>query len=164
MRNISATYKGVIFGCLMIISSLVIYATLGNFDNSFQYFTYALYVAAIVWTLRDFKKQHPEKKKFKDFFSEGFKCFIVIVFLMVAFTFIFLKLNPGLKDQMAISYTAELKSKGNYTPNEVVTMVNNARTYFDTLLISMAIFGYLVIGAMVTIVTSLFLMKTKNVQ
>lgn len=164
MKNISATYKGLIVGILMIISSLIIFATLGSFDNSFQYVTYALYIAAIVWTLMDFKKQHPEKGKFKDFFSEGFKCFIVIVFLMVAFTFVFVKLNPGLKDAMAISYTAELKQKGNYTPDEVVNMVNNARTYYDTLLTSMAIFGYLVIGAMVTVVTSLFLMQPKKVQ
>jgi len=41
-------------------------------------------------------------------------------------------------------------------------MVLNAKQYFITMLTSMAIFGYLVIGALVTVIGSAFLSQQKK--
>ena len=162
MNNLSATYKGLITGLLMLLVSAGIFYTKGNFESNLQYVTYALYVGGIIWTLNSFYKNNPGNKSFKAYFSEGFKCFIVITFLMVLFTFIFTKINPGMKEQMAVKYRADLVGKGNYTAPEIEERVKQAKDYFSIMLTSMAIFGYLVIGSMVTIITSFFFIKKKQ--
>ena len=159
MKNLSATIKGLITGLLMVAVSIGIYFAKGDFENSFQYITYALYVAGIIWALWDFKKRAPANASFKNYFTEGFKCFIVVTFLMVLFTFTFSKLDPSMKEQMGVNYRSDLQSKGNYTPAEIDNMVQKAKDYFNIMLTSMAIFGYLVIGAMVTVMVSLFLIR-----
>ncbi len=163
INKLSATTKGLIAGILMVLISVGIYAVKGNFDNSLQYITYAIYVAAIIWALYDFKNSAAENKSFKEYFSTGFKCFIVITFVMVLFTFIFTRVDPSLKEQMAVNYREELASKGNYTAVEIDGMVQKAKDYFNIMLTSSAIFGYLVIGAMVTVVTSLFFVRSKQI-
>jgi hypothetical protein len=64
---------------------------------------------------------------------------------------------------MGIKYRADLVSKGNYTPPEIDSMVKKATDYFDIMFTSMAIFGYLIIGAMVTVIASIFFSQQKKV-
>lgn len=159
INKFTPTIKGLIAGVLMVIISIAIYLAKGDFDNNLQYISYALYVATILWTLYDFQQSDAADKSFKQYFSTGFRCFIVITFIMVLFTFIFTKVDPSLKEQMAVKYRADLTAKGNYTATEIEGMVQKARDYFNIMLTSMAIFGYLVIGSMVTVVGSLFFVR-----
>ena len=159
--KLSATYKGFITGILMVLLSLGIYKLRGSFENNLQYITYAVYVGGIVWTLVSFHRRTGATRSFKNYFTEGFKCFIVVTFVMVLFTYIFSVLNPGLKEQMAANYRADLVSKKNYTGPEIDAMVQKAREYFNVMLTSMAIFGYILIGSLVTLVTSIFLAQRK---
>ena len=161
MNNLSATYKGLITGALMILVSLGIYFLKKDFDNVLQYVTYSIYIGGILWTLFAYRQSGDEPKNFKNYFSQGFRCFIVVTLLMVAFTWIFLKMNPGLRDEMAQHYRADLESKKNYTPAEIDNMVNTAKEYFVAMLTSMAIFGYLIIGALVTLIGAGFLSQKK---
>ena len=159
MNKLSATTKGLIAGVVMVLISIAIYFAKGDFENNLQYITYAVYVATILWALYDFKNSAADNKSFKEYFSTGFRCFIVIAFIMVLFTFIFTRIDPTMKEQMAVIYRADLAAKGNYTGVEIEGMVQKAKDYFNIMLTSMAIFGYLVIGSMVTVITSLFLIK-----
>lgn len=88
---LTSTYKGIITGICMIAISMCIYFFKGNFQNPMQYLTYAVYVAGIIWTLKSFSYHTKGNKTFKNLFSEGFKCFIVVTLLMVAFTWVFQK-------------------------------------------------------------------------
>ncbi|HMO61520.1 MAG TPA: DUF4199 family protein [Ferruginibacter sp.] len=163
--KLTATYKGLLTGALMIAASLLIYVTQKSFDNNLQYTVYLLYLGGIVWTLASFAKAQAEPVKFAKLFAEGFKCFIVVTLLMVLFTIIFLKAHPEFKEQMATGYKAELEKQKNYTPKEIEEMVQKSKSYFVTMLTSMAVFSYLVIGALVTAVTGavlLMLQKTKH--
>jgi len=162
MNQLSATMKGLLTAIAMIAVSLGIYFSKKNFDNNLQYITYALYVAGIVWTLVSFRRNSPGNPTFKSYFGEGFKCFIVVALLMVAFTYIFLKLQPSFREDMAVNYRAELVKKGNYTPAEIDANVAKAKDYFVTMLISMAVFSYLVIGALVALITAGFLSSQKK--
>jgi len=155
MKNLSATYKGLITGTLMILVSIGIYSRQGNFQNNLQYITYLIYIAGIVWTLNDYRKSETENKTFKAYFSQGFKCFIVVTLLMVAFTWIFMKMNPGMTEQMARQTEIELIKTGNKTPQEITDAVANAKKYFIPMLTSIAIFGYLLIGSVITLIAAL---------
>ena len=159
MKSLSPTKKGLLTGLAMILVSIVIYYTKGNFQNKLQYITYSIYVAGIVWTLIEFSKSNPPSHKFGAYFSQGFKCFIVVTLLMVIFTAVFLLLQPKLTDEMAAIFKAELEKNGNYTTPEIEDKVRIAKKSFLPSLIMGAVFGYLVIGAMVTAITSGFVMQ-----
>lgn len=162
MRKLNATTQGLITGLAMIAGSMLIYRLQGNFDNNLQYIVYAMYIAGIIWAITHFKKHSSQKKNFKNYFSQGFKCFIVVTLLMVGFTWIFMVLNPGMEEEMAVNYRADLEAKKNYTAAEIDSMVAKASEYFTPMLISMAIFGYLIIGALVTVVASLVISKRER--
>jgi len=160
----TSTYKGLITGICMIAISAGIYYYKGSFQNNLQYITYAVYIAGITWSLVDFSRKAGSVRTFKNLFTEGFKCFIVITLLMVAFTWVFLKMNPSMKEEMAVQYRAELSVQGNYTPAETDNKVNMAKEFFLTGLIAAAIFGYLLIGSIITVIGSLFLKKDQTAK
>lgn len=161
-KNGNATRKGLLTGLLMVgLSLLVFYAKL-PFDSPVQYVIYFVYTAGIVWTLISFSRSGTHSNKFGEFFLQGFKCFVVVTLVMVVFTFIFNKLHPEFKDEMAAAYKIEMISKGNTTPAEMDANIAKAKDFYIVMLISSAIFGYLIIGAVVTATVSL-LVRKRNV-
>jgi hypothetical protein len=163
MKYLTPTIKGLITGIVMVLLSMSIYYYRGSFENGLQYIVYAVYVGGIVWTLSSFRNSDAETKNFKTYFSQGFKCFIMVTFIMVAFTWIFLKMNPSLGTAMGENYRADLVKKGNYTTAEIDRMVITAKQYFVVSLVSVAIFGYLVIGAIVTTITAVFFSRRDKI-
>ncbi len=161
LKNLTATHKGLITGLVMMGLSLTFYYSGQPFDSPFQYIIYAVYAGGIIWTLYDFSRSEENPNKFAAFFLQGFKCFIVIALLMVVFTFVFNKLHPEFKDDMAKAYKLEMEAKGNTTPAEIASNIEKMKDYYLTMLISGAIFGYLLIGAVITAAASLLFMKRK---
>ena len=164
MKPNTATKKGLLTGVVMILVSVIIYYTRGNFENRLQYITYTIYVAGIIWALLDHSKQMNAKHSFGEYFSQGFKCFVVVTLLMVIFTAIFLLLQPQLKDEMAVTYKNDLIKTGNYTMPEIEEKIKVARKSFVPAMIMGAVFGYLVIGAMVTVITSIVLVQKRKMN
>lgn len=162
MRNGNATYKGLITGLIMLAISLAIFYYRKSFENGLQYITYAVYVAGIVWAMVTYSNMAHAIRSFRNYFSQGFKCFIVVTLVMVSFTYIFIKSDPSMKEEMAKNYRIGLEKQGNLTPAEMDKNVENAKEYYITMLTSAAIFGYLVIGALVTAVTAGVLIKVKG--
>ena len=161
LKNLNATKKGLITGLVMIGISLGIFYSGQPFDSPLQYLIYIVYAGGIVWTIYEFSKSEGNTNKFGTFFLQAFKCFIVITLLMVVFTFVFNKLHPEFKEDMVKAYTDELVKKGNSTPAEILKNIESAKDYYLTMLISGAIFGYLIIGAVISAATSLMFIKRK---
>jgi len=160
-KNINATNKGLLTGIIMIALSLTFFYTGQPFESPLQYIIYLVYAAGIVWTIYDFSKSSENINKFGSYFLQAFKCFIVVTLLMVVFTFVFNKLHPEFKIEMAKAYGDELIKKGNSTPAEVQANIEKMNQYYLTMLISSAIFGYLLTGAAISAVTSLFFIRKK---
>ncbi len=156
---LNATKKGLLTGLIMIGLSLLLYYTKQPFDSPTQYLIYIAYAGGIVWTIYAFSKTEENNNKFGTFFLQGFKCFIVITLLMVVFTYVFNKMNPEFKDEMVKAYREEMVSKGNTTPDEMLKNIEKAKEYYLTMLLSGAIFGYLLAGAAITAVTSFLFLK-----
>ena len=162
MKSISAKSKGLITGTIMIIISICIYLVKKGFDNPLQYITYTTYVAGILWTMFIFKKESGNTATFKQYFAEGFKCFIVVTLMMVLFTLIFILLHPELKEQMATLMRAELVTMKDITPLDIENRIAAAKKFFLPGYIMGAILGYLFIGALITLVAAGFLSATKK--
>lgn len=161
MRTLNATKKGLVTGSLMIICSILIFLAKGSFQNNLQYITYLLYVGGIIWTLLDFRKESTSQK-FKNFFSQGFKCFVVVTFLMVLFTIGFILLNPEVKEEMALTLKAEMIKGKNLTPNEIEQKIQSAKKFFMPAFIMTTVFGYLLIGVVFTTIGSGILAQKKT--
>ena len=161
LQNLNATKKGLITGLLMIGLSLLIDNMNKPLESSLQYLIYVIYAAGIAWSLYSFYKSAENTNKFGAFFLQGFKCFIVVTLLMVIFTFVFYKMHPEFKEQMAVSYREELVKKGNSTDAEINSNVEKMKSYYLTLLISGAVFGYLLIGSVITAASSILFMRRK---
>ena len=159
MISLSPTIKGLITGILMIGTSLAIYGYFGTFESQLVYITYALYVGGIVWTLVAYSKMEV-LKTFKTYFTQGFRCFIMVTFLMVAFTFGFLKMTPGMKEEMAQNARIELMKQGDKTPAEIESNVIQLKEYYITFQTSITIFRYLFIGSVITLLLSYILMQS----
>ena len=161
MKTITARNKGLITGTIMILISIGIYLAKKDFDNGLQYIVYATYVAGILWTLLIFKKEAGDTATFKACFSEGFKCFIVVTFLMVLFTLVFILIHPELKVQMAAIMRVEYAKDINMAPLDIENRVNGARKFFLPGYLMGAVLSYLAIGALVTLITVAFLSRKK---
>ena len=161
LKNLTATKKGLLTGLVMIALAILFYYSKLSFDSPFQYVIYIAYTFGIVWALFDFARNGQHTNKFGEYFLQGFKCFVVVTLLMVLYTLAFNKLHPEFKDQMGEAYKKELISKGNKTPAEIETTVKQAKDYYIVMLVSGAIFAYLIIGVVVTLVTTLMLRSRK---
>jgi uncharacterized membrane protein (DUF485 family) len=163
MKYILPRNKGLITGAVMIAVSILIYFAKGNFDGTLQYVVYSIYLAGIVWTLIDFKKNATTLPTFKEFFSQGFKCFIVVTLLMVVFTLIFILLHPELKEQMAANMQAEMSKSKDLVQSDIDARIVTAKKIFLPAFLMGAVFGYLIIGALVTVIGAGFLSQKKNI-
>lgn len=126
-----------------------------------QYLIYLIYTVGIVWTLLSFHKSNTAAPTFKIYFSEGFKCFIVVTLLMVIYTFVFFKIDHTYQDAMASQLRQDLVKTGNATPAEIDKQVTTMKANFALLYTGGAVFFYLFIGALVTAVTSAFITSKK---
>ena len=125
-------------------------------------FVYILYGAGIAWALLSYGKSAEASGKFKDSFQQGFKAFIVITLIMALFTFAFNYLHPEFAKEAAQAYGKDLVAQKNKTPKEIEEAVISYEKQFPVMLLSSSIFAYLIFGAVVTAVTSLFLTRRNN--
>lgn len=141
----------------MVASSVAIYLVKRDFENSLQYITYCIYVAGIWWTLLSLKKETRNTATFKQYFAEGFKCFIVVTLLMVLFTLVFILLHPEMKDQMVAMMRTAIAKMKDVTPLDIETRIATAKKAFLPSLLIGAVFGYLAIGTLISVITAGFL-------
>jgi hypothetical protein len=153
--------KGIITALIMIAISLGIIATKTTSDSLIGYSIYIVYAAGIIWTVVDYAKHNPESRTFGTLFSQGFKCFIIVTLLMVAFTGIIFQFHPEWAEDSSKAYHAYLQKQGNNTPLEIEKLVATHKKQFTLSNIASAIFGYLITGALMTAVASGFLLRRK---
>jgi hypothetical protein len=162
MQNISATYKGLIIAALMIVAELISFYVLKNeVQSKFKYITYSIYTVGIIWSLFSLKQRSDGNLVFKDFFTEGFKTFVVVVFLMVVYTFIFVKTNPHILDKFIDENNKLILAEGNRTPAEVLTNAEKIKSAFLLTMAMGATIIYLIIGALISAVGAGFLSQQK---
>jgi len=166
MNQLNATYKGVITAALMILASLISFYFLKNpVESNFQYVIYLLFTLGILWSV--FGVNNPDNKvmTFKDFFSTGFKTFVVIALFMAIFTFIFFTFHTEFRDDKIAENTKLIIQEGNHLPNEIAENAKQLKKMFMPIMISSAVFRYLILGAIISAVSSAFLsqkIKQKN--
>jgi len=163
LKDLNSTKKGLITGLLMIALSLIFFYVLKlPFNQKDQYVIFSVYIAGIVWSLFSYKQTSTEDKNFKSYFSTGFKTFIVVTLLMVLYTFIFLKFNTTYRDTGIAENNAMLLKEGNHTPAEIAGNAVQLKQLFMPVMVAITTFKYLILGSLVTAITSGFLSRNQQ--
>jgi hypothetical protein len=158
----SPAIKGLITAVVMIAIALITFYAGMPANTPFQYLIYAVYAIGIVWTLIVYAKSPDFSGKFSDAFNQGFRCFIVVTLLMVLFTGIFSYTNPQFAQESSEYYRQELLKDKDQLPNTIDEAVAKYKKNYTTTLVYGAIIGYLIIGAVVTAITSLAINSRKQ--
>lgn len=159
--KLSPALKGSVTAAVMIAIALITFYSGMPANSSFQYLVYATYGLGIVWTLFAYRNTEKNTGLFWDTFNQGFRCFIVVTLIMVLFTAVFSKMHPEFAEEAAKYYKEELVKSNSKTPSEIETSVNKYKKGYTTMLVYSSIFGYLIIGAFVTAITSFLITRRR---
>jgi hypothetical protein len=160
--KITPFIKGVITAIVMITITLITYYSGLPANSPFQYLIYAVYAIGIIWTLIAYKNSAVFTDKFGAKFNQGFRCFIIVTLLMVAFTGIFSKLHPEFAEESAKMYKQEmLLNAKDKTPADIDADVARYKKGYTLALVYGSIFGYLIIGTVITALISVLLTRRK---
>ena len=155
MKKITAGRKGLITAAIMIILSLIFFYGLKQpIDSPYQNIIYIVYAVGILWSLIDFSRTTTNATKFNEYFSEGFKTFIMITFLMVIYTLTIYLCNPQIKEAKLALNNQMLLQEGNYTPAEIAANAEKLKSIFIPMTLAVYTFMYLVLGALITAISS----------
>lgn len=162
MKNISAKYIGLITGGIMVLVSLLMFYQFHFPDTGVvKYVCYSLYTVGVIFSLINFKNNNTSEKDFKDYFSEGFKTFVVVCLIMALFTWIFYKMNPQIFDKVIEEINKINSLDKNKTPQEVIENGEKIRSVRIPMMVAVNTIMYMVIGALVTLIGSGFLSQKK---
>jgi hypothetical protein len=159
MNRLTPLVRGIITGIVMVLTTLTVYYSKLAPESPLHYLVYLIYAAGISWTLISYKRSDDFTGKFGDLFGQGFRCFIVTILIVVAFTYIFSKMHPEFAEESAQYYREELVKEKNKTPAEIDKLVSEAKKQYTTGIIYFTIFGYLIIGTVITAAGSALLMR-----
>ena len=161
MNKITPLVKGIITGSVMVIVTLLLYYSKLPPGSGLHYMIYVLFAAGIIWTLISYSRTVSFTGRFADLFGQGFRCFIIVVLTIVAFTAIFSMMHPEFAEESAQYYREDLIKEGNKTPDQIDKLVADAKKQYTTSIIYLTVFGYLITGAIITAAGSAFLMRRK---
>jgi Protein of unknown function (DUF4199) len=151
MKKFTPLAKGLFTATTILGLTLFIYYFKLPPDTKLNYLMYILYAAGIIWTLIEYHRFVNNLAKFGELFGQGFRCFIVVTLIMVVFKGIFIAAHPEFAEQDAKLYKEyldkEIKDK---TPAEKDEMVAMEKKQYTTKLIYSDIFGYLIVGSIIT--------------
>jgi hypothetical protein len=165
MKQLTPTKKGLITGALMIIASLFSSEILKNpVESYFQFIIYSLFTGGILWSLIAHYKKNGNTISFKDYFSIGFKTFIVVTLLMAGFAYIYFSYHTEFRDSKIAENSQLLVKQGDHLQKEIEENANQLKKMFLPLMISSAVFRYLILGAMITAITGGYLSKNYNTK
>lgn len=163
MKSLSAKYIGILIGIIMVSLCLYLFYTMHLPPNGRnQYFIPAIFTGGIIWGLLSFHNKVNGPAAFKEYFSEGFKIFVVVTLIMALYTFIFYKLNPQILEDTLVTNNELIIKEGNHTPGEIETNSNKLRSIFMPMMLTVNTLKYLLLGTLVTAITAGFLSQKKT--
>jgi hypothetical protein len=147
----STTVKGFIIGLIMIAFSLTV-SFLGLQSNSiFQWLGYGIFLIGIILAISQYGKQLNYNSKFGDYFAHGFKVSAVVTLLMIVFLIIFITVFPEFKDKAMDEARKSMTTK-NLSEEQIEKAIDITRKFFMVFLIGGALLGYLLFGAIASLI------------
>ncbi len=126
-------------------------------NSNYQFIIYAFFIAGIVWSLLT-----EPAGKLREYFSTGFRVFIVITLLMVAYTFVFYSLHPEIRNAQIDVNNKLLQQQGNHTSMEIEANSKQLKSIFMPMMLAITTFLYLLSGSIITLLSSIIIIQLKK--
>lgn len=149
---------------MMILVILRGYYTGMQAVQGIQFIIYLIYAAGIGWAILSYRFSPAFTGTFKDLFSQGFRCFIIVTLAMAVFYWVFNARHPEFAETSANVLRERLeKMEGDQRmlPNQINEEVITYKKQYTLKLVSGAIFGYLIIGVIFTALMSALLTRRR---
>jgi cbb3-type cytochrome oxidase subunit 3 len=160
MRALKPLHIGLITAGLMIAASLFAFYSLKlPVESNFQFIVYAIFTIGVLWSIFSYHKKETSSKKFKDYFSTGFKTFVIVALLMAVFAYIFFSFNTAFRDAKIEENNKLIIAEGNHLPREIEENAKQLKQLFMPIMVSSAMFRYLIIGALISLAGAGFLSR-----
>jgi hypothetical protein len=152
----SSSRKGMLIGTCMVLASLISFFAMHLPENgNSQYVILMIYTIGMIWVMDAARQKYPDGK-FGPFFQEGFKAFIVCTLFMVVYTYFFYRFNPGIVEAGIRINNQLIVAEGNKTAAEIQANSEKIRDLFMPMMISLNTIKYLFLGALISVVLSVF--------
>lgn len=157
MNSLNATKKGLLISSSIILTSIISFYILHlPTEGLSQYMSFSIFIVGLLWVLISSKK-YTNELTVKYFFSEGFKAFIVVAFIMAIYVFIFYRMNPQILESKIAENNKLIIMAKNKTIQEIEENANQLRSIFMPMMITITVVMYLFMGSLVSLVTGGFL-------
>ncbi len=158
MGKITASKKGLVTGALMLVLSILFFFILKKpIASEYQFAIWSIYTIGIIWSVFSFSKSATPQTKFKEYFSVGFKTFIVATFIMILFTWVYYLTHPEIANQFIIENNAALLKEKNHTFNEIEENAKQFKRMFIPMNLMIRTLMYLILGALISAISAGFL-------
>jgi uncharacterized membrane protein len=147
----STTIKGIIIGLIMIAISLTASFMGVEANGSFQWVIYSVYFIGIFFSIYQYGKQVNYNSTFGNYFAHGFKTSAMVTILMIAFLVIFMTMFPEFKEKAMEEAKKKMSSK-DVSQEQVEKALEITKKYFMVFLIGGALLGYLLFGAIASLI------------
>lgn len=146
---------------MVLVSVFMFYGLKLPLKGPTQLVIIGIFIAGILWSLISLRQTSGELT-FKNYFSEGFKTFIVMTLVIVIYTAVFYKLNPEILEAAIKETEALIAKQGDKTPAEIAANSEKLRSIFMPMTISITTVTYLAFGAVTSLIGGLFLRPVKR--
>ena len=154
--------KGIFIALILIILALVTYFAKIKPNGPVQWVGYAIFIGGIIWSIYSFGKQVNYNSTFGNYFAHGFKVSAFVTAIMIIYVIIFIVLFPDFKENAIDEARKAMQEKNNLTPDQISQGIEMTRKFFIVFLIGGTLIGYLIIGAIASLVGAAITKKQPN--
>lgn len=144
--------KGIVLALILIIIALATYFLNMNQSSAFQYISYVVFIAGIIWSVVSYGKQVEYNSSFGNYFAHGFKTAATVTVIMIIYIIIFVIIFPDIKEKAIDAVRKAIESKGNMSQEQITQYLVSYRKFFMVIAIAGTLFGYLIFGAIASLI------------
>lgn len=148
----TSTTKGIVISLVLIVLALAAFFLNLDPQSGFQYISYVIYIAGIVWSVYIYGKQIDHNSTFGNYFAHGFKVAALVTVIMIIYIVIFVNIFPEMKEKGMEAARKNMESRGQMTQEQINQALTFSKKFFTVLVIGTTLLGYLIFGAIASLI------------
>ena len=164
-KKLTALNAGLILALVLIAVSVIVYVTVADMkqQQNFGYLSYLLLIGGLIYVCITFAKQENKNVTFGNVFSFGFKTTAVATCIMVVFTILSLTiLFPEAKGKAIEAAREQMEAQGKMSDSQIDQAMEMTDKFFLPFAIGGSLIGYLIIGAIGSLIGAAAAPKNPN--
>lgn len=161
-KPISQVQKGLIIALIIVVLSTAFYFMGLSTKGPSQYVLYAILLLGVLWACNSFAKERNGHITFGNIFGYGFKTSAIVACIMVAYSLLFINIFPDVKTKALEEMRIEMEKNPAITDEQVDIVVNGTEEYFVIINIAGALFGYMFMGVIASLIAAGVVKKNPN--